>query len=69
MAAPGPSRRPKGFKVHVIIRPRGGDFLYGEDEFAVMRSDVAAMKAGADGVVIRLGSTRTAASIKRGAPN
>jgi copper homeostasis protein len=42
-------------KVHVIIRPRGGDFLYGEDEFAVMRSDVAAMKeAGADGVVIGL---------------
>jgi copper homeostasis protein len=41
--------------VHVIIRPRGGDFLYGEDEFAVMRWDVEAMKpAGADGVVIGL---------------
>jgi copper homeostasis protein len=42
-------------KVHVIIRPRGGDFLFDEDEFAVMRWDVEAMKpAGADGVVIGL---------------
>ncbi|HLJ70239.1 MAG TPA: copper homeostasis protein CutC [Roseiarcus sp.] len=42
-------------KVHVMIRPRGGDFLYDEDEFAVMRRDVlAAKEAGADGVVIGL---------------
>src|SRR5579863_3650294 len=42
-------------KVHVIIRPRGGDFLYSKDEFAVMLNDVAAVKAaGADGVVIGL---------------
>ncbi len=42
-------------KVHVIVRPRGGDFLYDEDEFAVMRHDVqAAKEAGADGVVIGL---------------
>ncbi|HLH51587.1 MAG TPA: copper homeostasis protein CutC [Roseiarcus sp.] len=42
-------------KVHVIVRPRGGDFLYDEDEFTVMRHDVqAAKEAGADGVVIGL---------------
>jgi copper homeostasis protein len=42
-------------KVHVIIRPRGGDFLYSADEFAVMRDDVAAVKAaGAAGIVIGL---------------
>lgn len=44
---------PSGVAVQVIIRPRGGDFLYSEDETAVMLKDIAAIKkAGADGVVI-----------------
>jgi copper homeostasis protein len=39
--------------LHVIIRPRGGDFLFDEDEFAIMRADIETAKAeGADGVVI-----------------
>lgn len=39
--------------LHVIIRPRGGDFLYSDREMAVMRYDIEAAKAaGADGVVI-----------------
>ncbi|MEO8883863.1 MAG: copper homeostasis protein CutC, partial [Devosia sp.] len=37
---------------HVIIRPRGGDFLYSELEFDSMVEDVKAMRAlGAAGVV------------------
>jgi copper homeostasis protein len=37
----------------VIVRPRGYDFLYSEDELAVMAGDIrAARAAGADGVVI-----------------
>lgn len=37
----------------VIIRPRGYDFLYSEDEMAVMLHDIAvARDAGADGIVI-----------------
>jgi copper homeostasis protein len=40
-------------KIHVIIRPRGGDFIYSEHEVAVMERDVAAARdAGAHGVVI-----------------
>jgi copper homeostasis protein len=39
--------------VHVIVRPRGGDFLYTEIEFAAMLADVTALKRlGVNGVVI-----------------
>ena len=44
-----------GIGLNVIIRPRGGDFLFDDDEFATMQSDVETVKAeGADGVVIGL---------------
>jgi copper homeostasis protein len=40
-------------RMHVIIRPRGGDFCYSEAEFETMKLDVEfARGAGADGVVI-----------------
>jgi len=41
--------------IYPIIRPRGGDFLYTKDEFAVMMNDVKLCKdLGCDGVVIGL---------------
>lgn len=39
-------------RLHVIIRPRGGDFLYSPLELDIMEEDIrAAREAGADGVV------------------
>jgi copper homeostasis protein len=41
--------------VHVLIRPRAGDFCYSEAEFEVMRLDVEqVLELGADGVVFGL---------------
>jgi copper homeostasis protein len=38
--------------LNVIIRPRGGDFLYNDAEFSVMRHDIdIAGEAGANGIV------------------
>jgi copper homeostasis protein len=41
--------------LYPIIRPRGGDFLYSKDEFAIMMNDVRLCKQlGCDGIVIGL---------------
>ncbi|MGH9586948.1 MAG: copper homeostasis protein CutC [Acidobacteriaceae bacterium] len=41
--------------VHAMIRPRAGDFLYSEQEFAAMREDIAAAaECGMDGVALGL---------------
>ncbi|MCW3089566.1 MAG: copper homeostasis protein CutC [Ferruginibacter sp.] len=40
-------------ELYPIIRPRGGDFLYSEAEFEIMKSDISICKTlGCDGVVI-----------------
>lgn len=47
------TRRIPGVKLHVMIRPRGGDFLYSDEEFRIMLRDAElARQAGADGIVI-----------------
>jgi copper homeostasis protein len=39
--------------LYVLIRPRGGDFLYDDDEVAAMRRDIAqCVQLGCDGVAI-----------------
>lgn len=43
----------EGLKVHVLIRPRSGDFVYSESEVRSMELDIRnAKELGADGVVI-----------------
>lgn len=70
------ARQIDGIKLHVIIRPRGGDFLFDVDEFAAMEADIDTAKAeGADGVVIgqltasgEIDRSRTQALIARARP-
>jgi copper homeostasis protein len=45
-------RESVSLKVHVMIRPRAGDFLYSDAEYEVMKNDVLeAKKLGVDGLV------------------
>jgi copper homeostasis protein len=45
--------RTSGLPVHVMIRPRAGDFVYSSAEFEVMREDIAHSKLiGAGGIVL-----------------
>lgn len=61
---------------HVIIRPRGGDFLYSETEFASMLADVKALRdLGVPGIVIgcltpdgRIDEARTAQLVREARP-
>lgn len=46
------TRRRISIGLHVMIRPRGGDFCYSEEEFETMKKDIVAAKSlKADGVV------------------
>lgn len=43
----------EGIRKHVLIRPRGGDFLYTPEELRIMEADIRmAHELGADGVVV-----------------
>ncbi|AOF91389.1 copper homeostasis protein CutC [Sinorhizobium sp. RAC02] len=62
--------------VHVIIRPRGGDFLYSDTEFETMVEDIKALRdEGVSGVVIgcltpdgRIDELRTKALVEAAGP-
>jgi copper homeostasis protein len=66
----------EGIDLHVLIRPRGGDFLYTEIEFSIMQQDIDFCKQnGVKGVVLGLlredGSIdveRTTVLVKRAHP-
>jgi copper homeostasis protein len=47
------ARRHVHVPVHVLVRPRAGDFCYSDYEFEIMRDDIlAAKRHGMDGVVL-----------------
>jgi len=47
------ARAQASIELYPIIRPRGGDFLYSDDEFNIMKDDIRVCRQlGCDGVVI-----------------
>lgn len=47
------ARKQLKIKLYVLIRPRGGDFFYDDDEFEIMKNDIEFCgKTACDGVVI-----------------
>jgi copper homeostasis protein len=55
------TRRWLSIPVHVMIRPRAGDFIYSEPEVAAMRHDIEVAKAlGAAGIVLGVLTTESA---------
>jgi copper homeostasis protein len=60
------ARKIAGIGLNVMIRPRGGDFLFDGDEVAIMEADVEIAKAeGADAVVIGLLTAEGTVDVKR----
>lgn len=52
--------------LYVMIRPRGGDFLYSEEDFEMMKKDVAVCKKlGCDGIVTGILNTDGSVDKKR----
>jgi copper homeostasis protein len=59
-------RRQVRIPVHVLIRPRAGDFCYSEDEFELMWNDILAAKQfGMDGVVLGILQENSRIDIER----
>ncbi len=49
------ARNKTSIELYPIIRPRGGDFLYTDDEFEIMKTDIRQCKSlGCDGIVTGL---------------
>ena len=52
--------------VHVMIRPRGGDFLYSDDEFAAMKDDIGRLgELDIDGFVLGLLTSEGDVDVRR----
>ncbi|MEG9435674.1 copper homeostasis protein CutC [Edaphobacter sp. HDX4] len=55
-----------GIPVHVLLRPRGGDFVYNDDEFRLMRDDLLhARSLGVSGFAVGILRTDSTVDIER----
>ena len=68
-------KRSVNIPVYVMIRPRGGDFNYDEDEYDQMKRDIDRLKSCADGFVLGILNNnftvdiaRTSHLVQRAAP-
>jgi copper homeostasis protein len=60
------ARKKISIPIFPIIRPRGGDFFYSDDEFAVMQKDVLLCKqTGFEGIVIGLLNKDASVDVER----
>lgn len=60
------ARKALQIPLYAMIRPRGGDFLYSDEEFRIMLDDVAVCKqSGCDGVVTGILDSDGAVDIRR----
>jgi copper homeostasis protein len=60
------ARRHVRLPIHILIRPRPGDFCYSDNEFEIMRDDiVAAKQLGMDGIVLGILHEDTRVDIER----
>ena len=60
------ARKVLDIDLYVMIRPRGGDFLYSSEEFEIMKTDVAVCKEiGCDGIVFGILTTEGKVDKKR----
>jgi copper homeostasis protein len=60
------ARRQLRIPIHVLIRPRAGDFCYSDAEFEVMRNDILAAKQfGMDGVVLGILQSSARVDVER----
>ncbi|NNC46325.1 MAG: copper homeostasis protein CutC [Winogradskyella sp.] len=52
--------------VHVLIRPRAGDFVYSDEEFNIMKTDIESCKSlGCEGIVTGLLKTDSTIDVER----
>lgn len=63
-------REKSNIRIYALIRPRFGDFCYSDDEFEIIKDEIAQFKAlGVGGVVIGILTPEKASTVVKIAPS